>query len=335
MRTLFYVRSGYQIGGQHQARWNGSSGFNAHQVGMGHVVRCARLAAHMDGAIILTHPDEPGCAYLRDTGMYPALAYDIEPEADMLNGIIKDRGIEMLVIDCMETNNDLLEAIQVPKLVVIVGVGWSITERTRALADLIIYQGVGRPSVAVQDAPGGKILRGIEYTIVGSPATPTARDGILVFVGGGIPWSYSVALCKQLDKSGLSGTVVAGWHIDDSADGLPASFAKRERLPGLSSLQASHLLQVSSMGMSVYEGMAAGIPVACVSRDEDHWGCANELDEAGLLVDCGLASETSPKELAGWAEYVYGQQLLREQIARDARHAVDGRGIERVIEAMG
>ena len=99
-------------------------------------------------------------------------------------------------------------------------------------------------------------------------------------------------------------------------------------------MQASHKLQVSSMGMSVFEAMVAGTPVVCVSREKDHWISAAALDDAGLLVDCGLVYQTSPKDLAGWAAHVYGDKEQMAALAKAGSVAVDGRGIERVLEAM-
>lgn len=338
MRTLFYVRSGYQVAGHHQAHYdNGNAPFAAHQVGMGHIVRCQRLAAALKDTIFLTNAREPGSQYLEAHNTAVCHISDAKDEGEAVRHAIRECVVERLIVDHMETNNNLLEAARdgVKQLVVIVGVGWSITERTRALADLIIFQGIGEPSRRVQEAAGGRIITGLDYVIVGKPAPKAERDGALVFMGGSIPWSYSVELCRWLDSFGLRGTVVAGWHLNDTEGWLPSSFQMVSRPHNLSALQASHKLQVSSMGMSVFEAMLAGTPVVCVSREKDHWASAATLDDAGLLVDCGLVYQTAPEELAGWAAHAYQDPGLLADLSASGRLAIDGRGRERVLEAMG
>ena len=335
MRTLFYVRSGYQIAGHHQAHYDAPSHlFNGYQVGMGHVVRCSLLAG--PGDRFLTHVKEPGMEYLRALGLACYVVGDGISEAESIRYWLKfwEGAFDRLVVDVMHIDNDMLASVRdiVKRIIVIVGVGWSISERTRALADLIVYQGLAAPSRRVQDAAGGRILRGLEYAIVRNPVRRTGRDGVLVFMGGSIPWQYSVDVCKELAQRGLHGTVAAGWHLDKTDDGLPEAFRKVERAPNLAELQASHSIQVCSMGMAVYEAMAAGTPCICVSREKDHWLTALELDDAGLIVDCGLVHQTSAAELAGCVEGTLLDSDLMKQLSES--RAIDGLGAGRVIEAM-
>ena len=210
MTVLIYCRSGPDIG-------------------MGHVVRCRHLADELrkrgKDTAILTGDKDPGWDYLMRARAAALLAENRWTLETAIEGLDADT----LIVDMMETDNRQLREVRplVRKLVVIVGTGWSITRETKRLADLIVYQGVGHPTLSVLMVPGARILSGPEHIILGPEydgGCGGQKRGVAIYTGGGVPFSFGVGLAREL--SDMGGVLVAGpQHENVSAAALPRSFS--------------------------------------------------------------------------------------------------------------
>lgn len=316
MTVLIYCRSGAEIG-------------------MGHVVRCRHLADELrrcgKDVAILTGDGDPGWDYLVHTRAAALLA----DKRWTLEGGIRGLGADTLIVDTMETDNDLLRRMRplVRKLVVVVGTGWSITRETKHLANLIIWQGVGHPSLSILMVPGARILSGPDYIILGPEydgGCGGQKHGVAIYTGGGVPFSFGVGLAREL--SDMGGVLVAGpQHENVSAAALPRSFSLVRKPESLYRTLSKAEVFAGTMGMTAYEAMACGTPPVLVSRSDDHERTVRRLARRGLAVNAGMAADAEPRVVAGLVRWTADDL---EWMGWNGREAIDGRGVERVAREI-
>ena len=320
MTTLIYCRSGKDIG-------------------MGHVVRCRHLADELrlrvDPVIVAAYPDEPGWSYLEKAGTRRVA---LGPEGLMRaieiyrpSRVVDDRPGGRPAPGEMLFDDALLQRMRdkVRSLVVLVGAGWNITERTKALADLIVYQGVGQPSEALLAAPGAKILHGLEYVILGPEYRDIEeldRSGAAVYFGGGVGLDYVSAVLEAMKDIG--GTVVLGPQHDGEhfeSHGFGVSLAP----PTMKRILERSRIFVGTMGMVAYEAIACRTFPVLVSRTEDHWRTADRLEEQGAAMNLGTIMGMLPRELG-----IRVRALLRGKALGPPIGFVDALGAQRVAEEI-
>ena len=280
-------------------------------IGMGHVVRCGHLAkVLMDRGVsirMITNVNGEGYDYLHRQGLW------VEDPGD-LDGY--DFTADTLIVDLQENDDEFLVRVRpfVKKLVVVVGAGKTITERTHWVADMVVYQAPAM-SGQVKGVPGERVLRGLEYMII-DPVYIDADcwEGMnlydaVVYVGGGAPRDYAQELVGALNSLGLRVALQGGVHWKDS----------------ISQDLDNTRLFVGTMGMVVYEAMACGVRSVVVGRSEDHVDVASSLHSKGVIC-LGLAGDVTPHELATVAYKVVGKPFFSKY--------VDGFGAYRVAEEV-
>ncbi|GAB1511761.1 GNAT family N-acetyltransferase [Actinophytocola sp. KF-1] len=179
------------------------------------------------------------------------------------------------------------------------------------------------------------VLRGPEYAPLRAEirAARRARQAgsfsvppkVVVVMGGGAAPSSVAAALTALRDTGVPAEVVA-----ISAAPVPG-FDVTPPTPSLPSLFASADLVVSAAGVTLLELCCIGVPTALVQiADNQAPGYAAAI-ERGLAAGLG----TDPRAHVPVLRDLLTDASLRTALADRARTTVDGRGADRILDAMG
>ena len=204
---------------------------------------------------------------------------------------------------------------------------------------------------SIPERPGRALLSGAAYHVLRpsvverrpeAPWRASSVRRVLIALGGADPGRCTEMLLASLaglvsadgdDGIGpVTPTVVLGPAMEkDRRCALSSDYPKLVKDGrGLDLVGAilSHDLIVTLGGLSTYEAMALGRPVACVSWSYMR-GYVEKLADAGLVINLGSA-ETAASVLI---RYLAENERLQELAARGWR-TMDGRGGKRVAEAI-
>ena len=289
-------------------------------VGLGHVVRMGHLAQilRQKGHTVIIYTNKVGC--------------DFYQSMDIISNSFEDKKIipetDITIVDFMNNNDDYLLALRphTKKLVVVVGVGWTITPTTRWIADLVVYHTI-KDNKLYNWTPGETILQGLEYIMMDPTFADVEVDterqyDIVTYFGSGlntqISDSLTTALCKSSYKIFEMGPLANLW-VRSPYDTL-----------------ANAKLYVGSMGMMAYEAIVARAYPMVMCRSDDHTDSANHLVDKGLATNFGLFSRPTIKTSIDTMMTLISKELkLYESGGRWKSPAyktkpLDGKGIYRV-----
>jgi hypothetical protein len=211
---------------------------------------------------------------------------------------------DVFVLDVMFPRDDWLCA---PKNVLIVGAGWSITEKIAEAADLLVFQ-TGWTVKAERSISGPKhLMLGPRYR--GRPLGKTQQ--VMISFGAGIPRDY-----EEAAREAFPGALVP------------------EGGEMLCGLQYRSRVHVGSMGMSSYESMALGCVPIVVSRSTDHEDTARKLQRLGVLVSCGILADCPPQSMVKIVQDVLLEGTLADKMSEAGMALVDGKGLGRVARRI-
>ncbi|KKL62168.1 hypothetical protein LCGC14_2187870, partial [marine sediment metagenome] len=174
---------------------------------------------------------------------------------------------DITIIDFMNNDDDYLFALRphTKKLVVIVGVGWTITSRTRWIADLVVYHTAENDDLYGW-TPGERIIQGFENIMLDPNFANLTTDDerqydLAIYFGGGLHDKIIDALTQRIDENDYK-TFYMGYR-DSQWDNSPYDAL------------ANSKLYVGSMGMMAYEAIVARTYPMVLCRSEDHIESAN------------------------------------------------------------
>jgi spore coat polysaccharide biosynthesis predicted glycosyltransferase SpsG/ribosomal protein S18 acetylase RimI-like enzyme len=156
----------------------------------------------------------------------------------------------------------------------------------------------------------------------GAGSTPPR---VVVVMGGGAAPSAVAAALAALRETGVPAEVLAV-----SAAPVPG-FAVTPPTPGLPGLFARADLVVSAAGVTLLELCCIGTPTALVQVADNQAAGYRTAVERGLVAGLG----TDPRHHVGTLRDLLLHGERRAALAAAARAAVDGRGADRVLDAMG
>ncbi len=245
-------------------------------VGLGHVVRMGHLynVLKQRGNNVAVWANEAGCLYFTSVNI-PSFVYTakerLAPESDIV------------IVDFMNNDDDYLTLLRprAQKLVVVVGVGWTITPTTRWIADLVVYH-TPQDGALYDWTPGEKILQGLEYIMM----DPNFADvkinderqyDIVTYFGGGLNPRIEPELLRRLDeKYNVCALGEDGQHWNSS----PYDVLSDSKL------------YIGSMGMMTYEAIVCRAYPMVLCRSEDHIESAERLANRDLAANFGLFSRS-------------------------------------------
>lgn len=304
------------------------------QIGGGHVMRCLTLAGELtrrgaEVAFAVKPAARPVIAAFAD-GM-PIVADDWPADIAVLDGYgytaadeqaFAVRGCKVAVFD------DILRA---------------------HACDLIIDSGLGRTAA---DYPGGaKVLAGVSY----SPVRPEfvavraaagerrARGGARLLVSLGLTDVGGIT-ARVLDLlTGLSGWDALDVVLGDTAASLSHARTLAAADPritvhvnarNMADLTAAADFAVGAGGSSQWERAVVGVPTLLLILAENQKATARQLEvlRAALVLD--VAAPDFDAAFAKAFTRLSGDAYLRASLSRHGQALFDGRGVERVAEAV-
>jgi len=172
------------------------------------------------------------------------------------------------------------------------------------------------------------------------------RDGdvgrILVFFGGADPANMTG---KAIEA--LSDPRFAHIHVDAVAGAsnphaarLKQLAAARPRttlhlgLPSLARLTAQADFALGAGGGAMWERCCLGLPTAVISIAENQVPASRDLDTAGIITYLGPQETVSVEQIRSAMQALVADSPRRQSMSEQSRLLVDGRGAQRVCEAM-
>ena len=173
---------------------------------------------------------------------------------------------------------------------------------------------------------GGRHLVGLDYAIIRPEIAKLAPAhegaGVVVIIGGGDQDGLGARVAGSLYGQGEAVTLIEGPLAACSTD-LPPDVVRLASPSDLAARMASCAWSVTSGGTAMLEMLCLGKPVHVVPRTPHEAALAKLIFERGALL--GIGFETLQVSAPD----------VRARTAVEARSLVDGRGIERIVEAVG
>ena len=321
--------------------------------GHGHIQRQSVLArelanrGHYVEFVTLAHTSGSSRLLQFFPGTYPVIVTDLPNMGSVSTYVKAHRGASMVIIDLEHgpARNLLLHAkSDGRKVVVIGGVGFAIHDQKSVdeLVDLQIYQGVAVTSMN-NERSVKNMLVGAEYVIIDpiyreARNTSGKRDGVLISMGGSDPHNITQLVATKVASLYEDDEVciVLGPGMKDSnLVDVPGHNVSFTRSPNdLSGLMSSHKYLITALGMTVYEALCLGIPVACTAWSKDHEETAARLADGDYIHYLGLWDNIRWDGL----EYDMRKMLTYDddwnKYVSRGREFIDGLGVQRVADAL-
>ncbi len=298
-------------------------------VGLGHVVWMGHLyyILKQRGHSVSIQTNPAGQDYFISKGIPSSVSkekYNI-PSRNPTLGLILTADI--VIVDFMNNDDSYLALLRphTKKLVVIVGVGWTITPTTRWIADLVVYHTV-EDNDLYGWTPGEKVLQGLENVMLDPNFADVVTDNerqydLAIYFGGGLHDRIVEALVQRIDESEYK-TFYMGYR-DSQWDHSPYDTLVNAKL------------YIGSMGMMAYEAIIARAYPMVFCRSEDHMESADRLDKMDLLTNFGMTGrptkQNSVDNIMAWIETRYDKINSRPWKPLSIHNnLLDGKGIYRV-----
>lgn len=322
-------------------------------IGTGHVMRCLSIAQAMRRRgtdVIFLAADSRTEGIAAEQGFSTVCLHsvwnDLEQELETLTRFLQENEAALLLVDSYYVTPRYLEALgRYTRLAYI-----DDLELSTYPADLLIRyaiyseKGTGRT--------GSDILAGCAYAPLKQQFLELGKRGvsepaarILVLTGGTDPYHVALRLASHVVGAEkyrrLRFDIVCGRYSQDREE-LCRLAAETEQI--LVHFQVDHMedlmqaadLAVTAGGTTLYELCACGTPSVCYVLADNQIRNAQTFAEKGLMLYGGDVRQE------GWLAQVLGQmgrlvqdRALRENMAEKMQRLVDGRGAERIAEALG
>ncbi len=221
------------------------------------------------------------------------------------------------------------------------------------VADVVLDQNLGASeSIYAQRSATTRLLLGPQFSLLRREFARW-RDWrrmiapvgfrVLVTLGGSDPDNQTfkvIEALKRVKTKGLEAVIVAGGgnpHREQLASAVKEAGANFRLIVDATDLDA-HMawadLAVAASGSTSWERALLGLPSLVVVLAENQKRIAAALDETECAINLGCAHELGVHVLAEQIESLLGNRNRRTRLAECSRRLVDGRGAERVVEAL-
>ena len=298
-------------------------------VGLGHLRRCEALGAALcrwgatarflvDGQADSAGPDLTLLAWTRDPALACRVLAETRPDA--------------VAVDSYHASPELFE-----RLRSVAGCVVAIDDLAdRALpAHLVVNGAFHAAQLPYRGAPDTMFLLGPEYALldpafaVEPPRHPSdAVRRVLVTLGGDASGVRLEAVVAAVRRAGPQAAIdVAVGPYSTGSVTMGDGVRVHRGLVSLRALMLAADLAVTGGGMTLYEGLASGTPVVGVCLADNQRANIEGLSRAGVILTGEPPLEAAIRRLAG-------DPALRQAMGVRGRALVDGRGAERVADAM-
>ena len=333
---------------------------------MGHMMRCLSIAdgAVRSGISVTFIVAEDGSAEIPEEKGYETIVLgtvfdDLESELSLMRKIIEERAVSVLLVDSYFVTEKYLGALSALTHVAYMD---DFYEAVWPVQTIINY------SVNASELPYEKDYQGVqrligcnymplrpEYSLVtgvygGTPVVHTIKSGvkeILVTSGGSDEHHFLLGFIKQAGKQGfLKGvhiTVIAGKFNEDlrlmkeEAAALKNSMwiTVYDSIPTLRDAFLKSDIAISAGGTTLYEIAATGTPGICYIMADNQKKNAEGFYKGGYLEYAGdLREDGFYNSLFEKLESLMANTYRRQDMSQKLRKLVDGRGAERIVDAL-
>jgi UDP-2,4-diacetamido-2,4,6-trideoxy-beta-L-altropyranose hydrolase len=308
--------------------------------GFGHVRRCLSLADVLAARGVAVAFSVWGDMRVSDLIRPEGYEVRASSEGAVSPGSVETMRPDVIVADSYSLTSRHLEALRgIAPLVVID----DLADRFFP-ADIVVNSSPHAPGLKYRALPGTRFLLGPEYAILWSEFAefPTRRiEGkvrrILVTMGGGDPLNLTPRAVRAIRS------VLGDVQIDavigpffEKGRGLPVEEATLHIAPkSLCGLMAGTDLAVTGGGQTTYELAATGTPAVVMAVADNQVPQVTAWESLGVLQYVGDARIPSTLEKMGTGVHrLASDQEVRKAMSERGRKAVDGRGAERVADAV-
>ncbi len=218
-------------------------------------------------------------------------------------------------------------------------------------ADVILNQNIGAEELHYAALPDTKLLLGLRYALLREEfvafrdwerETPPHARRVLVTMGGADPDNVTLAAVtalRELARSDLEARIIVGPenpHQDQLAaavDGAPGLQLVRftRNMP---ELMAWAEVAISAAGSTMWELCCMMVPMLIVTLADNQAPAAARLVARGIATPLGWGNELRAEDAAAALTDLLDDDARRAAMARAGRTLVDGRGADRVAEAL-
>ncbi|MCR5011103.1 MAG: hypothetical protein K6A72_02065 [Lachnospiraceae bacterium] len=333
---------------------------------MGHMMRCLSIAdaAVRSGISVTFIVAEEGSAEVPDEKGFETIvlgtAFDnLESELPLMKEIIEERAVSVLLVDSYFVTEKYLSELSVLTHVAYID---DLYEAVWPVQTVINYSVNASELPYEKDYPGVQKLIGCDYMPLrpdyslvtgvygGTPVLHTIKSSvkeILVTSGGSDEHHFLLNFIKQAGThSFLRGahiTVIAGRFNEDlrlmkeEAAALQKSLwvTVYDSIPTLRDAFLKSDIAISAGGTTLYEIAATGTPAICYVMADNQKPNAEGFYKGGYLEYAGDLREAGfYQSLFEKLESLMGNAYKRQDMSQKLRKLVDGRGAERIVDAL-
>jgi UDP-2,4-diacetamido-2,4,6-trideoxy-beta-L-altropyranose hydrolase len=225
-------------------------------------------------------------------------------------------------------------------------------QRERTCADIVLNPTLGVSASKYQCNAGTTVLVGPDYAMLRPEfivwrrrfrSIRTVVRRILVTLGGSDPDNITLRVMEALGRLGASGLEIrvvvgpANPHLKTLQEALASSALPMQLLtdvPDMASLMGWADLAVSDAGSTCWELACLGVPAVILALNEHQMLLSRELDSNGVAQSLGWHVAVSADRLASALDVLLYSSFRRLRMSQQGRALVDGRGAERVVQAL-
>ena len=218
--------------------------------------------------------------------------------------------------------------------------------------DFLLNQNIDASEEMYAGKTDAKLLLGTSYALLRKEFReyadrtrniPDVATNILVTLGGGDPENATTPILSALDQVDaykLSVTAIIGSEnphedaLKKITAGSKHTITLLKSVTDMPSLMAKADLAIAAAGSTSWELLYMGLPFITGILAENQAGIAARLGAEGLAVNVGWYKDCPPERLAAQITSLISDHALRERMSLTGRKTIDGKGAERVLEAL-
>lgn len=335
-------------------------------IGTGHVMRCLSIAEAIQkqgGEAIFLAADARTEDIVKNRGFsvicLNSVWNDLEKELEQLVFLVREKEIRVLLIDSYYVTLDYLETLhQYTKLVYI-----DDLDSFAYPVDMLISYAVYRGKADYENRYGNRevpdILSGSRYIPLKSrfcnlPERKISENvkNVLILTGGTDPYHVALELAMHIADAGEKDIAGAKAYKEQQFHIICGKYNRDyDKLCDLASsteniaiyynvdCMADYMMEadlaVTAGGTTTYELCACGTPSICYILADNQIQNARTLAEKGLMLFGGdVRKDERVSEIVRQLGRLSGNRELRQAMSRNMQLLVDGKGAQRIAEAV-
>ena len=228
-------------------------------------------------------------------------------------------------------------------------------ERPTFEANVVLNQNIEAPDLDYRLPPGGKALLGTQYALLRPEFTESTRaervhretaTKVLVTMGGADPHNHTLTVLHALDRVSelvepeIQVTVIVGAanpHRPALEHQIQRARYAADLVYDVSDMPRRMVeadVAISAAGTTVWELCYLAVPSLVVAVAENQIGIARGSAAAGAVINLSAAGGLDVDSMASEISELLTNKEHRVSLSRHAAKLVDGKGAERVVDAL-